>query len=771
MDIGSVNRLNQGDVLFREGEKVQAVYMVLKGKVEIFNRGLSAVAGAGTLLGSNDAGNGLHSCSCVVKEPAAVYAFAADGAKSLQTILASNKEYGGLAIYSHSRIIQEMAGCYRRIYPLTKDIYTKLKSYYDAYIKLIRENGLRARLMPEIVQQKEFQPEIEVDNEKLSVYLEYNKIPYEAVKEFFLPSQTIAVSVFKEILCVEESLQDICAEASDYLLQALELLIGSEENCLYQSLLELGTEMRIQGRNIDTVKSMAEDCMSIMNAVKTVVKHSGRTWDINEDRIEKITELFNKGIDFRGEQDLSTIKVDSDVVAEIGTLQNSLQQIIDFAGLSDDDAKAFTAVVDEFIKMPDRDSTDDIYRKLRRDIAEGFYELYSKVFCNAVNKSELPKAVDLFLEYGYVSEKLLKEEQLIELLSIRRVKHNEPCFVYTIREWLTAVLKGEKEPSRNDMGQDYAEVLRDLKKQGKIDAEKEKELLSNGAMKLDYEIRNVFSRANRIVNGQLSTFVPILHSGMFIGGVEKGYLSARRINDTIQDLLDIDFSVFHREALYTNEKLGIEREYEMKKVYPVIITFPTVGQNAVMWQEITGRKRDSEARFMLPIFSYNSLRDMLIKVFGQFRWALCKTIQGTNWNNIQYHSLTSEYSDYIQFYKKNRDLSEERKDKIKLQLQRGRNNMREVFTLDYEAWIKSEAVGAVKMNKVAREILATYCPFGAEIRKNLMKQPLYEEAFARGCRERFKKVHELELRHKGLERNNISVPEELLETLRFYKEL
>ena len=74
-------------------------------------------------------------------------------------------------------------------------------------------------------------------------------------------------------------------------------------------------------------------------------------------------------------------------------------------------------------------------------------------------------------------------------------------------------------------------------------------------------------------------------------------------------------------------------------------------------------------------------------------------------------SLTSEYSDFIQFYKKNRELSEDKKDKLKMQIQKCRNNTREVFVVDYENWIKHEAHGGIVLSKPVREIMATYCPF------------------------------------------------------------
>ena len=77
---------------------------------------------------------------------------------------------------------------------------------------------------------------------------------------------------------------------------------------------------------------------------------------------------------------------------------------------------------------------------------------------------------------------------------------------------------------------------------------------------------------------------------------------------------------------------------------------------------------------MLPIFLDTDVDAAMVKLFGRFRWELCRTIQGTAWNNIQVKSLTSEYSDFVQFYRKNRELSDDKKDKLKMQIQKCRNN-------------------------------------------------------------------------------------------------
>ena len=262
---------------------------------------------------------------------------------------------------------------------------------------------------------------------------------------------------------------------------------------------------------------------------------------------------------------------------------------------------------------------------------------------------------------------------------------------------------------------DYEEYIRSLRKTNEITEEEGNKRLNDKMARLDYEIQNMFQYNNRLVNGQILSFVPFLQESSFITGIKKAFVTSNTINEAIEELKKIDYSVFYREEFYDNAELNIKREYVVKEVFPDIILFPNSGENGIMWQELSGRKRDSKGRFLLPSFTVKNLQELFIKVLGRYHWELCRTIQGAAWNNIKYKSLTSEYMDYIQFYRKNRELSEDRKEKLKAQIQKSRNNSREVFTTDYEAWIRNESQGAIRLNKVTREMLATYCPFSLMI--------------------------------------------------------
>lgn len=76
------------------------------------------------------------------------------------------------------------------------------------------------------------------------------------------------------------------------------------------------------------------------------------------------------------------------------------------------------------------------------------------------------------------------------------------------------------------------------------------------------------------------------------------FLSKQQLADTILELEEKDFTIFNREVLYTNPQLKIEKEYVIKHVYPDVILAPVYGTTSSMWQEITGKKRDTRQVYL-----------------------------------------------------------------------------------------------------------------------------------------------------------------------------
>ncbi|MBP5383501.1 MAG: cyclic nucleotide-binding domain-containing protein, partial [Lachnospiraceae bacterium] len=163
------------------------------------------------------------------------------------------------------------------------------------------------------------------------------------------------------------------------------------------------------------------------------------------------------------------------------------------------------------------------------------------------------------------------------------------------------------------------------------------------------------------------------------------------------------------------------------EILPEIILMPGAGARGSMWQEIIGKKRTSPARFALPIFLGEDLPRIIIRLCGEFRWELCRRIQGARWNDLGERSLTSDYCDYLETYKRSKELSPEAKEKIKSSYAKYRNSSKEMFVHDYLDYIMFEGSGSLRLNKLTRLILFTYCPFCKAIREQVSTNQLYKE--------------------------------------------
>ena len=142
---------------------------------------------------------------------------------------------------------------------------------------------------------------------------------------------------------------------------------------------------------------------------------------------------------------------------------------------------------------------------------------------------------------------------------------------------------------------------------------------------------------------------------------------------------------------------------------------------------------------------------------------MCKRTQGAYWNNLSEPSLTAEYCDYIQFYKKNRELSEAAKAKVKSTLTSCRNNFREVFVRDYETWMIYEVMGSFRLTKPARKIMATYCPFARALREHLKENPMVKDLFSTDSKVFSSKAKHVDILIPSIERKGHEVPKEILD--------
>ena len=771
----AVNQAEKGTVIYAENEQIDSICIILKGRVIAVNGGAKIRLGSGSFLGVSDLYMGRFLNSYIAYDDLTFYCFPIQGKEGLTNIFATNKDYKGLVVASLVKHLNETDKIFSSLRTNADSLHNFMVTNYEVYLETGKRLGYPVKVIDSIQDMKQYNSDFEIDERELLYYKECSKIPLDVWKSFCATGETVALYLVENVSGLIAQLTIECIEMSAYIAEIFVGLMNNNEACLFKNFASLAISIEDAGGYNNELPHIIDNIVDEINVIEKLFDEKvDRTLKVDRKRMEEIYYFLLSRNSDRNQQVQAQFQYTQNEVQQVDNeLQNALKQIILYAKIDKEKANMLESLVLDFINQKDKHSTDSNIRDLRMKLIEQFYNLYEIVFFQAYQDKEVPRVIDLFLKYAFLDERLLTNEQLNELYYLVDEKQEDigSCHIYNIKDWLVCIYKGDKEPSKNDFDLDYKDMLRDKRKNAKITLIEEKELQEDLTKKVIYEIHNMFRYNHRLVNGQISTFVPFLCGDNMIQGISKLFVSASRVNTAVLELLEIDYSVFHREIMYVNNEMGIAKEYIQKQVYPDIILMPTVGYNGVMWQEITGKRKSNEGRFLLPAFTELSVKDLLVKVFGRFRWELCRSIQGSAWNNIKYKSLTSEYADYIQFYRKNKNLSEETKERIKLQLQKGKGSNREVFVIDYENWMKDESNGSLRMNKVARELFATYCPFSRNMRKKLMLQPLFADAMARFERNNSKKVKELESRYRALEREKVELTKELIDTLTFYRDL
>ncbi len=769
LKINGKNAVKKGEVIFQEGDELKQIGIVLSGKVLMQRKNVKMIRPHGSYLALNLLDNPVYSATYTALEDSVIYALPVEGELTIQNIIARNADYRAIMVSSQFRIAVELY----RIKSSFNERAARLCSFaqrsYEDYKEICAAAGVPAAGMDEL-EDLQLYEETQQDNEhKITYYEEGAKIPLNATKMYFSYSETMARFQVDEIMQLVTVFLEECSEAVEYIKNLMDILCLRSKNNLFDYIYEKAYEIKEKA-------DIPGEVYTLLNGIIDEIGFQHKELKLqSQDVPEFHQELFQEKANNLVSGEVPVIEIKSqeereeEIQRDVASLKGSMEQILKFAGFDETEGETLKKNVDYLVNVPDRISVEDDVKKAKKTITSLVFKLY--LCCYRKIKERLldpPKAVELFMNYGMLDERLLDEEHLQFLCGIEPEENEGPCQVVTMMEWLDLIYEGKREPSKSEFDEDYVENLRTRKKQGEITEKEQNELLKNMDCRVEYEIMNMQMSNSRTLYGQPSSYMPILYKEAIFGYLDKILVTKKKINESVLHFSKLDYSVFYREVLYSNTEFKIFNETVMKNVYPDVILFPLFGTNASMWQEVGGKNKGTPGRFCFPIMTSSNIDDLMVKLFGRFRWELCRCIQGMAWNDVKIKSLTSEYMDYIQFYRKNRDLSEEARDKVKLQIQKARNNSRETFLIDYESWIKNEANGSMKMNKVAREILATYCPFEKTLRMKLNTQRPYEVAQARSFRNSQKKKQEFELKLKALQKVTQKVPVEMMDTYKFY---
>ncbi|MDE6844399.1 MAG: hypothetical protein K2J99_01345 [Lachnospiraceae bacterium] len=737
-----------GTVVVPSEQPINALYVIAKGTVRATYPGGEFYLSKGDVIGACELFFDAHFITYQAEEISSIASYPYS-VTQLSAILRSNVEMATRIVTSMFKQLQDILDQYELASFDCDNFYHYLTDSYDGYLNFCKKHNISPRALPGLETLSELVLEEDVANWLGGYYSQLRTlITKTSIKDSdFL--QGILLKASEDVYHVIS----VCRALYDYKSEIINLLMSENRLDffdLYASLLY-------------RIGSHADDSTSLIATLSTMMIQLESQPSIDKEMYKQRVAEYRERLNALDNQTESPSEGSAEAkAADIPDLRDSMNTILSYAKVDEETANAFRNAVGQYSKLTDKNNSDDSSRRLRLTITKLFYDIYERAFMRSLSDFEIPKILLMFFNFGYVDENLAGMDNAAYLYSIVGNLPSDPSRgVYTIYEWLHAIYDGKKTPSRNEFDADFQAHVHELKVTGKISAADETNMLKDREKQVLFELQNMFQSVNKITFGRISSFCPVFSEHNILKELDNSLVSADKVEETFNLLRSVDFSAYYREVIYTNPGLGIGKEYVNVEILPDIILMPNVGVRGVMWQEIEGRKRTTPSRMMISIFQMEDLTNILVRLTGDFRWEMCKRVQGARWNDISEASLTSEYFDYIQFYKKNHELSPDAKDKIKLNMQKAKNSFKEMFIRDYVSWVLFEGSGSPRLNKIARAILFTYCPFSKEIRDKLKMNPLYKETMERYDIKLGQKIHHFNNLFQKLKNMGVEIPPEI----------
>lgn len=743
-----VVKAKQGDLVARRQDKVMEWYLIQTGSVTRHYNFAEITMGANSIIGILE--DEWFSCDYVASEDTTLIVIPCKNADDLQALLRAQANFRPIFLRTALEQRHQALCLYADLKRKATLLHTTAQNSYNDYKTLCSQLMMPEHEFYRLTHFEAIKMQHKVEKWELNNSQSLMQGFLREYLQLMIKNDSLCVGAIMEVAAQMHRMAQGIEELADYLMCNRDILWNDTEDDIFHLYMHLAADLASDGKDLTACQShMREICeaMKTLNVYETM-------------QIDECTRACSS------QQRSAAGKVQTNIAAE-----DCVAHIMSFAGYDKEEIRNFKLVLQSYKKLPDRLASDKDTRTLRKTIGKEFYKIYKKAFFNSMQPDcKLSPIMQMFFNFGFMDAELLGEEQTQKLVRIAEsLGLFQDSNIFTMYEWLKRIYTGEKDPSRNEFDLDYSAYLREQLKQGNLTERDLSVRLNDQVAKVEYEIDNLFQSTHKSVSGRPSTFCPLLCADDMLSAFEKMASTATRINQSINSIRSIDYSVLYREVFFSDPEHGINQEGLMKEVMPDVILLPCIGSRSAMWQETSGPRTSTPARFIFPIFMSTDLDEQMLLTMGRYRWEICRRVQGGYWNDFRVKSLTSEYYDYLQFYRKNKELSADTKEKLKTALLRARNNFREVFVMDYTNWIRYESQGSFRLNKMARDIFVRYCPFSRELRDSLANNPLYQNAFGKLELENQKHIKRLQALYTKYQAAGGEINADLNENLRFYQ--
>lgn len=731
-------------IIIEEGSDNNIFYIVAGGSVTAGISGHEIELKKGDIVGIFDITSPVHTCSYTAAENCALIPYPFKGTESLLTLLNNNPDLRKLFILSFCRnivfLIKEALGSFNDCRELYQYILQLNTEYHTSCMSI----GLPSKTLP-------FMEEMQtLDEEDMPPF--YLEDYYVSMRKFISEAASVVPAHFVYGFLIK-SQEDVgkMLSLSEKLVQTqvnyLHILLNEDYLDIFDLYCDLFFRARSNGAKAEDIDAAIRAITERMQKMPLIDKMF---------LVKRVSRFQTKAASVREKKELS--KEEETIHNE---LTNSVSCILDYAQLEPETISEFNKTLEQFRQLPDKNATDRSVDTVRKQLTRFFYDIYGKVLFRALDSVSIPTIIKMFLNFGYMDPNLCGYDNAVNLYEHADTFHGlRDQGIYTMLEWFQEIYNGSKQPSRNEFEQDYTAYIRNLKREKKLDKQQEMDMLNDRTAKVQYELDNLFPQVNKVTFGRILTFCPILIEENILKPFDELALTPQKILEIFEKITTIDYSAFYHEILFEDVKANLKETVRVD-VRPDIILAPNAGVKGILWQECEGMHRTTPGRMVISALHMENAEKTFTRMTGEFRWEMCKRTMGARWNDFASHSLTSDYCSYAQFFSKNRDLSYDAKEKLKETLKRCKNSYKEMFVQDYIVFIQYESTGSSRLNKVARGILFTYCPFRQDICDKLQGNGAFQEFLDKHRIHKGQALHRIGQILQKYQNTGLPVPEEI----------
>lgn len=425
----ALNQVPEGSVIFKEGENVDCIGLVLRGRIEINNRGSKVIAGAGTFIGLSDFVAKRYQATYYAIDQVIIYVFKMDVYEDLRQAVGMNKDYGGFLIASQTRYIKELERIRRELSSQREQLMNFLNDTYKEFVTFSVRTGYSIKDIPRVTEYHSDNSDIDDYKDAILYYCASSELSLDLFKAFYYNPKLSVYTAGQQVDVINTLLRENAALTCS-IVEILDSLYSEQEECLLKQIVTLIKDTSEDKSTTLSISHLFDRCVEEVNTIELLLsKNSGYELNINHEYLENsyykiMSGDFTKENEELGESD----QVEVNEEAILSTVRGSLDKILNYSGLIQEEQEEFRDLLSEFMHLEDKLSTADDARKLRRKISEHYYKLYKNVLLKAFEKDDADIVIRAFLNYGFIDERFLSTEQIIDLFTLQfDQQNNTPC--------------------------------------------------------------------------------------------------------------------------------------------------------------------------------------------------------------------------------------------------------------------------------------------------------------------------------------------------------